>query len=95
MFEAEAGAIMTALPEIPGIIDGAMTITPELDGKISFRVLIGANGEQADRCDCIELVINSEYVRQALAATKVRRPFGAPVIDELPTFPCHIGLKLQ
>jgi hypothetical protein len=41
------------------------------------------------------LVINSEYVRQALAVTKVRPPFGAQVIDELPTFPCQIGLKLQ
>ncbi len=84
---------MTALPEIPGIIDGAMTITPEPDGRMSFRVLISADGERADCCDRIELIINPEHVRQALAGTKIRRLAGAQTTDEPPTFPCHIGFS--
>ena len=74
--------IMTALPEVPGIIEGAMTITPEPDGRISFRVLLRADGERADRCDRIELIISPEHVRQALAAD-----------GDLGAFPCHIGFS--
>jgi hypothetical protein len=95
MFEAEADAIVTSLPEVPGIVEGAMVITSEPEERISFRVVINADGERADCCDCIELIINLEYVRQALAAAKIRGLSGAQAIDELPTFPCHIGLKLQ
>ena len=80
-----------SFPGIPGIIEGAMTIAPEPDGRISFRVLISTNGECADCCDRIELIINPEYVRQALAAPRIQRLDGAPLADELPTFPCHIG----
>jgi hypothetical protein len=87
---------MRVLPEIiPGIIDGTVTITPEPDGMISFHVLISANGERVDCCDRIELIINPEYVRRALAATKIRRPADGQLIDKLPTFPCHVGFKPQ
>jgi hypothetical protein len=85
---------MTALPEVPGIIEGAMTITPEPDGRISFRVLLGADGERTDRCDRIELIIDPEHVRQALAGTKIRIA-GAEAADDLATFPCHIGFSLN
>lgn len=85
----------TAFPDIPGIIEGAMTITPDNNGRISFRVLISANSERTGCCDRIELIIDSEYVRQALAAPKIRRLDGAQPVDELPTFPCHIGFKPQ
>ncbi len=84
-----------AFPDIPGIIEGAMTITPETDGRISFRVFISANGAHTDCCDRIELIIDPEYVRQALAAPKIRRLHGAQLADELPAFPCHIGFKSQ
>ena len=84
-----------AFPDIPGIIEGAMTITPENDGRISFRVLISAGSERTGCCDRIELIIDSEYVRNALAATKIRRLDGAQPVDESPTFPCHIGFKPQ
>jgi hypothetical protein len=87
---------MTVLPEIiPGIIDGTVTITQESDGRISFRVLISANGERVDCCDRIELIINPEYVRRALAATKIRQRADGQLIDKLLTFPCHIGFKPQ
>jgi hypothetical protein len=95
MFEARAVTIMTALPEIPGIIEGAMTISPEPGDRIAFRVLISASSEQADGWECIELVVNSEYVRQALAATNKSGPSRTQIIDDPPTLPCHIGLKLQ
>jgi hypothetical protein len=84
-----------AFPDIPGIIDGAMTITPENNGRISFRVLINANSERTGGCDRIELIIDSEYVRKALASPDIHRLDGAEPGDELPTFPCHIGFKPQ
>jgi hypothetical protein len=84
-----------AFPDIPGIIEGAMTITPENNGRISFRVLISANSERAGCCDRIQLIIDSEYVRKALAAPKTRRRGGEQPVDELPTFPCHVGFKPQ
>jgi hypothetical protein len=84
---------MTALPQIPGIIEGAMTITPESDGRMSFRVLISADGERTDCCDLIELIIDPEHVRQALAGTEIRRMAGTRTAEELPTFPCHIGFS--
>jgi hypothetical protein len=85
---------MTALPEVPGIIEGAMTITTEPDGRMSFRVIISADGKRTDCGDRIELIINPEHVRQALAVTEIRRAAGTRIItDELPTFPCHIGFS--
>jgi hypothetical protein len=63
---------MTPLPGVPGIIEGSMTVIQEPDGRMSFRVLISANGERADCCDRIELIINPEHVRQALAGTEAR-----------------------
>jgi hypothetical protein len=84
---------MTALPEVPGIIEGAMTVTPEPDGRMSFRVLIKAAGERTDCCDRIELIVSPEHVRHALAGTRIRALAGARAIDELPTFPCHIGFS--
>jgi hypothetical protein len=86
---------MMAFPEIPGIIEGAMTITPEPDGRISFRVLVSANDERGAYCNHIELIVNPEYVRQALAVPKVRQLDGTRLVDDSPTFPCHIGFKAQ
>jgi hypothetical protein len=84
---------MTALPEVPGIIEGAVAIAQEPDGRMSFRVLVSADGERADRCDRIELIISPEHVRQALALAKVRLSIGPRADQELPTFPCHIGFS--
>jgi hypothetical protein len=84
---------MTALPEVPGIIEAAMTITPEPDGRMSLRVLIGADGDRTDCCGRVELIIDPEHVIQALAEPEIRRLAGAPVTEELPTFPCHIGFS--
>lgn len=68
------------LPEVPGIIEGTMTINHEPDGRLSFRVLIGG---QTDGCDLIELIITPEHLSRALGSAK------AP--DQSPTLPCHIG----
>jgi hypothetical protein len=87
------GESMTALPDVPGIIEGAVTITPEPDGRMSFRVLISADGERAGCGGRIELIINAEHVRQALAVTEIRQVAAAPTTDELPAFPCHIGFS--
>lgn len=84
---------MTALPEVPGIIEGAMTITAEPDGRMSFRVLISPDRERTDHCDRIELIISPEHVRHALAGSKIRRLADAQATEEPPTFPCHIGFS--
>jgi hypothetical protein len=68
-----------------------MTITPEPDGRLSFRVLISGHGKRPDCCDRIELIIDPEHVGQALAETEIRRLAGARATDELPMFSCHIG----
>jgi hypothetical protein len=84
---------MTALPEVPGIMEGAMTITLEPDGRMSFRVIISADGERTDCGDRIELIVNPEHVRQALAGERNPSAAAARITDELPTFPCHIGFS--
>ena len=84
---------MMALPQVAGIIDGAVTITVEPDGRVSFRVLVSANGGQPDGGDRIELIIDPEHVRQALAGTEIHEMADEPVTDELSTFPCHIGFS--
>ncbi len=82
-----------ALPQVAGIIDGAMTITVEPDGRVSFRVLVSTTGGQLDGCHRIELIIDPEHVRRALAGTEVHERAGEPVANELSTFPCHIGFS--
>lgn len=79
------------LPKVPGIIEGSMTITPEPDGRMSFRVLIGAEGKRIADCDLIELIISPEHINHALASAKVRGLASADAADQPSTFPCHIG----
>ncbi len=69
-----------------------MTITPQPDGRMSFRVVISADGEGTDCCDRIELIISPEHVRQALAGTAIRRLADPRTTDAAPTFPCHLGI---
>lgn len=80
------------LPEVPGIVEASMTISPEADGRISLRVLIGADGSPSSRCDLIELIISPEDINRALAGANTGASRSAQIADEQPTFPCHIGL---
>jgi hypothetical protein len=80
------------LPEVPGIIEASMTITPQPDGRLSFRVLIGASSGQSSGCDLIEVIFRPEHVSHALAAAKVNSLAGTETADGSPGFPCHIGL---
>lgn len=75
------------LPQVPGIIEARMMITPNPDGRLSFSVVIGSGpGADAGR-DLIELIILPEHVHRALAG-------GAGEQDgEAATFPCHVGLS--
>jgi hypothetical protein len=81
-----------ALPEVPGIIDASMTISQESDGRISFRVLIGADGGTSAHCDLIELIIGAEDINRALADANIGALVGSNVSHDQPTVPCHIGL---
>lgn len=79
------------LPEIPGIIEAAVAITSEPDGRVSFRVVVGADSGRSSGCDLVELIISAEHVGRALAGMKIRAMADTENTDELPTFPCHIG----
>jgi hypothetical protein len=80
------------LPEIPGIVEAAMAIAAEPDGRVSFRVIVGADSGQPAGYDLVELIISAEHVERALAGMKIRTMTSPENADELPTFPCHIGL---
>lgn len=80
------------LPEVPGIVEASMTISPEADGRISLRVLIGVGGGPSSSCDLFELIISPADIDHALAGATTGDSPGTQIADEPPTFPCHIGL---
>ncbi|MGH3398290.1 MAG: hypothetical protein ACRDPO_26740 [Streptosporangiaceae bacterium] len=82
-----------ALPEVPGIIEAEVAITSEPDGRVSFRVVVGANSGQPSQCDLVELIINPEHVGRALAGMQLRATADMGDAHEPPTFPCHIGFS--
>jgi hypothetical protein len=70
---------------IPGIIDGTMTVHPEPDGSVSFRVLIGANGKHATDNDTLELIVGASYTgRLSLVLT-------GQVPEPALSLPCQVG----
>src|SRR6266568_3171374 len=76
---------------VAGLIEGSMMILPELGGGLSFRVLIGVDGEQTAECDLLELIIGAEHIAdlgQALVG------YGAGKVGDLDLvllLPCHVG----
>jgi hypothetical protein len=80
------------LPEVPGIVEAAMAIAAGPDGRVSFRVLVGAESGQSAGYDLVEVIISAEHVERALAGMKISTMTDAENADELSTFPCHIGL---
>jgi hypothetical protein len=78
--------------EVPGIIEASVTIAPKPDGLVSFRVRIGAGNHPAAECDLIELIVSLEHVGDALAEARTGPRASGPDDEELPVFPCHIGL---
>lgn len=80
------------LPEVPGIIEAALEISSEPDGKLSFRVIVGADDGRSPGFDLVELIIGPEHLRRALAAIRVRDMTDPEDADQPATLPCHIGL---
>jgi hypothetical protein len=80
------------LPGVTGIVEASVAICPEADGRISFRVMIGADGSQSSTCDLIELIISPEDISRALAGANIGASQDAQIADGQPTFSCHIGL---
>jgi hypothetical protein len=76
---------------IAGLIEGSMMILREPGGALSFRVLIGVDGEQTAECDLLELIIDAEHIAdlgKALAGYGAGR---AADLDPALLLPCHIG----
>jgi hypothetical protein len=63
-----------------------MTISPEPDGTVSFRVLIGADDGRTAGCDLIEVIISPEHLSRALGG------LGTEPVDQRQAFPCHVGI---
>jgi hypothetical protein len=85
------------LPEVPGIIEAVVAITPRPDGRVSFRIAVGGDigcPREFDLVehDLVELIISPEHVGRALADMKVSAVADAENADEPPAFPCHIGI---
>lgn len=76
---------------IPGIIDGTMTLHPEPDGSVSFRVLIGANGGQATENDMLELIVGASYTGRLSIVLTGRGASAGERPDPALPFPCQIG----
>ena len=68
-----------------------MIIIREPDGRVSFRVVVGADSGQSSGCDLVELIISPEHVERAMAAIKIQAMADTENADEPPAFPCHIG----
>lgn len=79
--------------EVPGIVEASVTIAPQPDGRVSFRVRVGGGSHPAGECDLIELIIGLEHVGDALAGARTGQRAGMEAADELPDFPCHIGFS--
>jgi hypothetical protein len=78
--------------EVPGIIEASVTIAAQPDGRVSFRVRVGAGDRPTAECDLIELIISLEHVGDALAEARTGPRASRQAAEELPVFPCHIGL---
>jgi len=79
-----------ALATGKGIIEGSMTINPEPDGGLSFRVVIGTASENAIECDQLELIVSSEHVANL---GRVLDGYETQRTDRTRSFPCHIGFS--
>jgi hypothetical protein len=76
---------------IPGIIDGTMTLHPEPDGSVSFRVLIGPNdGHGADN-DRLELIVGASYAGRLSIVLAGQGATAGEEHDPALPFPCQIG----
>lgn len=76
---------------VPGIVDGSMTINPEPDGSVSFRVII--TDGRTSQFDLFELIIGSEHVANiSCALTGQSAEENCDPSQGLP-FPCHVGIS--
>lgn len=78
-------------PEIPGIIEGSITIHPGQGGSVSFRVVIGVDDRQAARHDLLELIFGAEHSEE-LSRALTRRNAKGSTSDPI-SLPCHIGFR--
>jgi hypothetical protein len=76
---------------IPGVIDGTMTLHPEPDGSVSFRVLIGANGGQAADNYMLELIVGASYTGRLSIVLAGHGAAAGEGPDSALPFPCQIG----
>jgi len=75
---------MSAPTMIPGVVDGAVTLSYDAEGHVSFHITV-----RGDRDDYVELVVAGEHAGR-LAASLLAGPgsgSSAPV-------PCSVGIRL-
>jgi hypothetical protein len=78
-----------SFPEIPGVVDGRMTVHQEVGGSVSLRVVVGACGQMSAR-GLLELIIGAEH---AVSLTGGPTQLGAGLMGGAGpmSFPCQIG----
>jgi hypothetical protein len=64
---------------------------PEPGGGLSFRVLIGLDGEETAECDLLELIIGADHIADLGQALVDSRAGRAGDLDPAVLLPCHIG----
>jgi hypothetical protein len=80
----------TTLSNIPGIIDGSVTVHPEPSGCVSFRVIVG--DRTISQHDVIELIVSAALIRNLGAALSHRTARMDDQLDSMLAFPCRIGI---
>ncbi|NEB00229.1 hypothetical protein [Streptomyces sp. SID13726] len=74
---------MNAPTTIPGVVDGAVTLSYDTEGHVSFHITV-----RGDRDDCVELVVAGEHAAR-LAASLLAGPGSAAAHP----VPCSVGVR--
>ncbi|MBB5953860.1 hypothetical protein FHS29_000430 [Saccharothrix tamanrassetensis] len=71
---------------VAGLVDGFVRVYRDHDGRVSFRVAIGALGSPPEECDHIEFVLSDG------AVSDLGRALSADGADSDPIF-CSVGVR--
>lgn len=77
--------------QVPGLIEGEMTMYREADGSVSFRVIIGTAGRGNDQHDLLELVISADNIGNLIRGLADPGTADADCQSSVPPLPCRIG----
>jgi hypothetical protein len=81
---------------IPGVVDGFVTTSFELDGSVSFHIVIGKYGAEVVGCHQIELILRSQHAEALSESLGREHPhYAASPRYEIGSVPCLVGVRLS